>query len=80
MTFFKYSVFRKRVVITNLKKSSSNTIFKWYTFGKFHKFYQRLSNSVIFVKDQIKWIRGFELFLIDQCAGDIGNKNMAGKY
>ena len=48
--------------------------------GEFYKFCQLLSNSVIFVKDQIKWIRGFELFLTDQFVGDIGNKNMAGKY
>ena len=39
-----------------------------------------LSNSFISLKDLIKWKRGFEIFLIDHYAGDIGNKNITGKY
>ena len=39
-----------------------------------------LSNSIISVEDLIRLKRGFEIFLIDQCAGDIGNINIAGKY
>ena len=39
-----------------------------------------LSNSIISLKYLIKWKRGFEIFLIDHYAGDIGNKNIAGKY
>ena len=39
-----------------------------------------LSNSIILVEDLIKWKRGFEIFLIDHYAGDIGNKNNTGKY
>ena len=36
-----------------------------------------LAKSIILVKD-LK--RGFEIFLIDHHAGDIGNKNITGKY
>ena len=36
-------------------------------------------NSVISLKGLIKWKRGFEIFLIDHYAGDIGNKNITGK-
>ena len=36
-----------------------------------------LAESIILVKD-LK--RGFEIFLIDHHAGDIGNKNITGKY
>ena len=39
-----------------------------------------LRNSVILVKDLIRWTRCFEIFLIKHCAGDIENKNIAGKY
>ena len=58
----------------NLKKLSSNTIFRWYTFGN-----SALSNSIILVKDLTRWKRGFEI-LIDHYTGDIGNKNITGKY
>ena len=37
-----------------------------------------LSSSVL-VEDLIRWNRGFEIFLIDQYAGDIGNTSIAGK-
>ena len=39
-----------------------------------------LSNSIILVKDLTRWKKDFEIFLIDQYAGDNGNKNIAGKY
>ena len=39
-----------------------------------------LSNSIILVEDLIKWNRGFEICLIDHYAGEIGNKNISGKY
>ena len=32
------------------------------------------------MEDWIRWKRGFETFLIEHCAGDIGNKNIAGNY
>ena len=37
-------------------------------------------NSIILVEDLIRWKRGFEMFLIDHYADDIGSKNIAGKY
>ena len=39
-----------------------------------------LPDSIILVEDLIRWKRGFEIFLIDYYADDIGNKNIAGKY
>ena len=39
-----------------------------------------MSNSIILVEDRIRWKRGFEIFLTDHWAGNIGNKNIAGKY
>ena len=39
-----------------------------------------LPNSIILMEDWIRWKRGFETFLIEHCAGDIGNKNIAGNY
>ena len=38
-----------------------------------------MSNSIILLEDLIRWKRGFEIFLIGQYAGDIGNKIIAGK-
>ena len=38
------------------------------------------SKSIILVKNLIRWKRDFEIFLIDHHAGDIGNKNITGKY
>ena len=40
----------------------------------------KFSNSVIFVKDLIRWMRGFEMFLTDHYTGDSANKKIAGKY
>ena len=39
-----------------------------------------LPNSTNLVEDLIRWKKGFETFLIDHYAGDIGNKNITGKY
>ena len=39
-----------------------------------------LSNLIILVGELIRWKRGFEIFLIYHNAGDIKNKNIAGKY
>ena len=39
-----------------------------------------LPNSIILVENLTRWKRCFEIVLIDHCAGDIGNKNIAGKY
>ena len=50
-------------------------MFRWYIFGKFY-----IAKFKISVKDLIKWKRGFEMFFIDHYAGDIGNKNITGKY
>ena len=75
-TALKYSFFRKRIITVTVKKLLSNTIFRWYIL----KYFQLLANSVILVKDWIKLKRGFEIFLIDPCAADFGNKNIAGKY
>ena len=75
LTFLKDSCFWKRTVTVNLNKFSSNAIFRWYNFGNFS-----LSNSTIFVEDIITLKRDFEIFLIDHYAGDVENKNIAGKY
>ena len=66
-TFLKHS----RTATVNLKKFSSNTIFRLYTWGKFYMVKFDL------VENLIKWKRGFEIFLIDQYACGIGNKNTA---
>ena len=60
----------------NLEKFSSNTIFRWYTLAtfyivKFNYFSERPN------KGKRKFLK---YFLIDQYAGDNGNKNIAGKY
>ena len=39
-----------------------------------------LLKIIISVKDLIKWKRGFEIFLTDHYAGDIGNKDITVKY
>ena len=39
-----------------------------------------VSNSIILVEDLVRRTRCFEIFLTDHFAGDIGNKNIAGKY
>ena len=39
-----------------------------------------LLGNCTLVEDLTRWKRGFEIFLIDYYADDIGNKNIAGKY
>ena len=39
-----------------------------------------LSNSIIFLPDQIRWNRGFVIFLIDHYASEVENKTFTGKY
>ena len=39
-----------------------------------------LSNSIILVENLIRGKRAFEIFLIDHCASDIGNKSTAEMY
>ena len=38
------------------------------------------SNLIILTEDLIRWNRGFEMFLIDHYASEIGNKNISRKY
>ena len=72
----KILTFWKRTVILPILKSSLQIPFLddilWQHFT--------LSNSIILVKDLTRWKKRFEIFLIDQYAGDNGNKNIAGKY
>ena len=75
--FLEYSFFWKRTTTDNswnsLPTPSLDAILlEKYTFT--------MSNSIILVEDLVKWKRCFEIFLIDHCAGDIGNKNIAGNY
>ena len=65
-TFLKYSFVLKMYCYF-----SSNTIFRWYTLGKFY---------IIKFNYFSGGARGFEIFLIDHFAGDIGNKNITDKY
>ena len=37
-------------------------------------------NSIILEKDLIRWTRGLEIISIDRYVGDIGGKNITGKY
>ena len=73
--FLKYLFFRKITVTVNLEKLSSNTIFGWYTFGRFH-----IAKFNYFNGRPNKVKERFEIFLTEHCAGDIKNKNIAGKY
>ena len=68
----KYSFFEKLLLLSisrNLVQtpSSDDIVLGNFTF----------SNWIILVEDQIRWKKGFEIFLVDHCAGDIGNKNIA---
>ena len=72
---FKYSFSWKRTDTIKLKKFSLNTFFRWYTFRNFTS-----SDSNILTEELTKLKKCFEIVLIGHCAGDIGNKNIAGKY
>ena len=66
-----YSFFWKHIVSVSLKKFSSNTIFRWYTFGKFY-----IVKFSYFGGRPIKVKERFEIFSIDHYA----DENVAGKY
>ena len=55
-------------------------LFRWYSLDGILLENFISSNSIILVEDLIKQNRFFEIFLIDHCAGDIGNKNISGNY
>ena len=70
-TFLKYSFFENVLLLSisrnSLQKPSSyDIVLETFT----------LSNLFILVKELICWKRGFDLFLIDNYTGDIGNKNI----
>ena len=71
----KYSFFENALLLSISRNSLQATFLDDILLGNFV-----LSNSIISVKDLIRSKRGFEIFLIDHCDGDIGNKNITGKY
>ena len=74
---FKNSVLFKNVLLLSISRNSLQTRSlspSSILLGSF-----TLPNSIILVKDLIMRKRCFEIFLIDHCAGDIENKNIAGK-
>ena len=74
-TFLKHSFFENillpSISINFFQTTSSNYIVG----GNFV-----CSNSSILLEDLTRWMSGFEIFLIDHYAGDIGNKNIAVTY
>ena len=75
LTFLKYSFFENALLLSISRNSLQTPTLGDILLGNF-----TLTNSVISVKNLITWKRGFEIFLIKQFAGDIGNKNITGKY
>ena len=74
-TFLKNSFFENPFLLSISRNSLQTPALYDILLGKF-----TLSNSNMLVKDLIRWKRGFEIFLIDHFAGDIGNNNITGKY
>ena len=74
-TFLNYSFFWKRTAIVNLKKFSSNTVFRLYNFGEFY-----LVKFSYFSGKPNKVETGIKIFLIDTYAANIGNNDIADKY
>ena len=74
--FFEVPIFLKKVLLLSISRNYMLTLFLDDTL--FENFSS--SNSIILVGDQIRWKRGFEIFLINNHTDDIGNKNIAGKY
>ena len=73
---FEVLIFFENILLLSVSRNSSQTLsLVDITLRNF-----TLSSSAILVKDLIRWNRCFEIFLIDHCAGDIVNKNIAGKY
>ena len=74
-TFLRYSFFFEKLLLQSISKNSLQTpSLDNILLGNF-----ALSNSIILVENVIRWTKGFKIFLIDHYAGDIGNKNIAGK-
>ena len=74
--FLKYSFFFENLQVPSVSRNSLQTpSLDHALLGNF-----TLSNSIILVEDPMRWKRGFDIFLIDYYADDIGNKNIAGKY
>ena len=74
-TFLKYSFFKNVLLLSISRNSLQTSSLDDILLGNF-----TLSNSIISVKDLVRWKKGFETFLIDDYAGDIENKNITGKY
>ena len=73
--FLNYSFFWKRTAIVNLKKFSSNTVFRLYTFRELY-----IVKFSYFSGKPNKVETGIKIFLIDTYAANIGNNNVAKKY
>ena len=73
--FLKYSFFEDLLLLSILKNSLEIPSLDDIFLGNV-----ALSNSIISVEDLRKENRGFEIFSIDRYDGEIGNKNIAGKY
>ena len=74
-TFLRYSFFWKHTITISSRNSLETLSLGDIILRNFI-----LSNSTFLVEDLIRWKRCFEIFLIDHCASDIANKNIAGKY
>ena len=72
---FEVLTFWRRTVTVNLKK-----FFEIQSLDDIFLKNFALSNSIILVEDLRRWNIGFEIFLIDRYGGEIGNKNITGKY
>ena len=73
LTFLKYPFFLKKVLLLSISRNYMLTLFLDDTLLENFS----SSNSIILVGDQIRSKRGFEIFLINNYADDIGNKNIA---
>ena len=73
--FLKYSFFEDLLLLSILKNSLEIPSLDDIFLGNV-----ALSNSIISVEDLRKENRGIEIFSIDRYDGEIGNKNIAGKY
>ena len=69
LTFLKQSFFENALLLSVSKNFLQTPALDDTLLGNF-----TLPNSIISVKELIRWIRGFEIFLIDPYAGDFENK------
>ena len=74
-TFFKYSFFENVLLLSISRNSLQTPSLDDLLLENFI-----LLNSIISVKDLIRWMIGFEIFLINHYASDIGNNNISGNY